>query len=160
MKVHAEGGAAGGGRRCVICYGNPLCGDDGLGWYIGRRLEEKKLPAHTRIVVCHQLTPDLAEPISRAYQVVFVDARLKGRPGEVTCTRLFPGKRPVSPIGHTMTPHTLLVLSCWLYGKAPTARVYSVVGTNFKPGDSFSPEVEHVLPTLVSLVWDALAAVA
>ena len=160
MTVHAEGGVVGCWRRLVICYGNPLCGDDGAGWHIGRRLEEKKLPAHTRIVVCHQLTPDLAEPISRVDQVVFVDARLKGRPGEVTCTRLVPEGSSLSPIGHIITPPALLAISRWLYGRSPTARVYSVTGTRFKPGDAFSPEVKHMLPFLASLVWGSLTAAA
>ena len=156
MPVHDRNGAAGDGRRLVICYGNPLCGDDGVGWHIGRCLEEKKLPAHILIVVCHQLTPDLAEPISQAEQVVFVDARLKGRPGEVTCTPLVSEGSPFSPIGHTMTPPTLLALSQWLYGKTPAALLYSVVGTRFKPGDALSPEVERVLPTLLPLVCRCL----
>ena len=160
MTAHDRNGAAGCGGRLVICYGNPLCGDDGVGWHIGRCLEEKKLPAHTRIVVCHQLTPDLAEPISRSELLVFVDARLKGMPGDVTCTPLVPGESPFSPIGHTVTPPTLLALSQWLYGKAPAALLYSVAGTRFKPGDAFSLEVERVLPTLEFLVWRCLTTTA
>ena len=159
MKVHAEGGTAGGGGRCVICYGNPLCGDDGIGWHIGRRLAERQLPGHTWIVVCHQLTPDLAEPISRSAQVVFVDAQVRGRPGEVACTRIVPGENPLPPIGHAASPHTLLALSRWLYGKAPMALIYSVTGIRFNPGDALSPEVEHVLPALVSLLANTLGAV-
>lgn len=160
MTVHDRYGAAECGRRLVICYGNPLCGDDGVGWHIGRCLEEKMLPTHSRIMICHQLTPDLAEPISRSERAVFVDARLKGRPGEVTCIPLVPGETPLPLIGHTVTPHTLLTVSQWLYGKAPAARLYSVAGTRFKPGDAFSPEVERVLPALVSLVWRYLITAA
>jgi hydrogenase maturation protease len=159
MTVHDRSGVAGCGRRLVICYGNPLCGDDGVGWHIGRCLEEKKLPVHTRIVMCQQLTPDLAEPISRSAQVVFVDAQVRGRPGEVACTRIVPGATPLPPIGHATSPHTLLALSRWLYGKAPMALIYSVTGIRFNPGDGLSPEVEHVVPTLVSLLGDALGAV-
>ena len=158
MTVHDRNGTAGGGRRLVICFGNPLCGDDGVGWHIGRCLEEKKPPAHTRIVVCHQLTPDLAEPISRSELVVFVDAQLKGRPGEVTCIPLVPGESPLPPIGHAVTPPTLLALSRWLYGKFPPAQMYSLTGTRFNPGDVFSPEVECVLSTLVALVWRCLTS--
>ena len=160
MKVPTESGVAGCDKLLVICYGNPLCGDDAVGWDIGRRLRVKKLPARTRIVLCHQLTPDLAEPVSQVGRVVFVDARLKGRPGDITCIGLVPGESLLSPFGHTMTPPTLLALSRWLYGKAPAARLYSVVGSRFKPGDVFSQEVERALPTLVSCVWDALTATA
>jgi hydrogenase maturation protease len=142
----------------IICYGNPICGDDGVGWVMGQRLAGKKLPAHARVVVCHQLTPDLAEPISQAARVVFVDARLKGNPGEVTCTRLEPGEVFLDPIGHSAKPHTLLGLSRWLYGKTPEALIVSVAGTRFKPGEPFSPEVERVLPRMTSRVRACLTA--
>lgn len=58
----------------IIGYGNPLRGDDGLGWHVAQRLAAV-LPQHrARIEVCHQLTPELAEPISRADLVIFIDA--------------------------------------------------------------------------------------
>lgn len=142
----------------VICFGNPMCGDDGVGWDMGRRLLEKNFPTRTRIIVCHQLTPDLAEPISMAERVVFVDACLKGSPGEVTCTRLDPGENRLGSIGHSMKPQTLLGLSRWLYGKTPETTIVSVAGTRFKLGDPFSPEVERVLPMMASRIRACLAA--
>jgi len=142
----------------IICYGNPLCGDDGVGWVIGRRLTEMNLPAGARVLVRHQLTPDLAETISRAKRVVFVDARLTGNPGEVTCARLAPGENPLDPIGHCTKPQTLLALSRWLFGKVPEALVYSVAGTCFQPGEPLSPEVERVLPAMASRIRACLSA--
>ena len=158
MKGHAEEGLAGRVMLLIICYGNPLCGDDGVGWVIGQQFAEKKLPARTRVVVCHQLTPELADPISQAERVVFVDACLKGNPGKVTCMRLDPEGNHLGPIGHIMKPQTLLGISRWLYGKAPEALIVSVAGTRFKLGEPFSPEVERVLPTMAYRIRACLTA--
>ncbi|MCL4804536.1 MAG: hydrogenase maturation protease, partial [Anaerolineae bacterium] len=65
----------------VIGYGNPLRGDDGVGWRVVEALEES-LSASSLIAV-HQLTPELAGTISEVGQVVFVDATAGNSPGEV-----------------------------------------------------------------------------
>ena len=130
----------------VICYGNPLRGDDGLGWEIARRLAGKPLPAQARIEVCHQLTPELAEPISQAERVVFVDARAGGKPGEATWTSLHPLEGLLYPVGHALGPESLLTLSRQLYGKVPKAIMCSVAGMHFGLGEAFSQEVTQVLP--------------
>ena len=50
----------------VLAYGNPLRRDDGVGWVIGERLAELLPEEAVDVRVLHQLTPELAEPISRA----------------------------------------------------------------------------------------------
>ena len=72
----------------VIAWGNPLREDDGVAWHVleGLRALQPRpwLPA-LRLRHAHQLTPELAECVSRAAGVVFVDARRDGTPGEVRC---------------------------------------------------------------------------
>ena len=58
----------------LLCYGNPLRRDDGVGWVIGERLAEMLREDVADVRVLHQLTPELAEPISRAGAVIFIDA--------------------------------------------------------------------------------------
>lgn len=140
----------------AICYGNPLRGDDGLGWEIARRLAGKTLPAHARIDVYHQLTPELAEPISHAERVVFVDARTGGEPGEITCTPIRPAEDRRTPVGHALGPEGLLALSRELYGKVPEAVMCSVAGTHFGLGETFSREVEQALPDAAARIWACL----
>jgi hypothetical protein len=57
----------------VIGYGNELRGDDGVGPKTAMAVSEWHFPG-VKTMVCHQLTPDLAEPIAAAERVVFIDA--------------------------------------------------------------------------------------
>ena len=68
----------------VIGYGNTLRGDDGVGPKVAEAVEALQLPG-VRTLVCQQLSPEHAEPISRARVVVFVDAAVDA-PREVQIT--------------------------------------------------------------------------
>src|ERR1035441_6445297 len=57
----------------VIGYGNTLRGDDGVGPRVAEAIEKLNLPG-VRTLVCQQLSPEYADPVSRARTVVFVDA--------------------------------------------------------------------------------------
>ena len=39
----------------IICFGNPLRGDDAVGWRVAERLPAADVGA--RVVACHALTP-------------------------------------------------------------------------------------------------------
>ena len=71
----------------VIAWGNPLREDDGVAWHVVeglRRLQPRPSLPLLRLRHAHQqLTPELAEPVSHAAGVVFVDARRDGTPGQV-----------------------------------------------------------------------------
>ena len=67
-------------RTLIIGYGNPLRGDDGLGWQVASELA-KCVDALISVVAVHQLTPELAEPVSDADLVIFVDSSCDGEPG-------------------------------------------------------------------------------
>ena len=57
----------------VIGYGNTLRGDDGVGPHVAEAIGAMRLPeVHT--IVCQQLSPEHAAPISLAETVIFVDA--------------------------------------------------------------------------------------
>ena len=57
----------------VIGYGNTLRGDDGVGQKVAEVIASLGLSG-IRALSCHQLTPELADPISEVRMVVFVDA--------------------------------------------------------------------------------------
>jgi hydrogenase maturation protease len=139
----------------VIGYGNPLCGDDGVGPYIVGRLADDagELSGDIECLSVHQLTPELAENISRAAAVIFIDAAAGGKmPGGVTCYKLARSARP-SEVGsgaftHHVSPETLLENAGFLYGRRPVAYLYTVSGENFNLGAPFSPAMEAALPGL------------
>jgi len=109
----------------VIAWGNPLREDDAVAWHVLEGLRTLRprpsLPAlHLRHA--HQLTPEMAECISRAAGVVFVDARRDGTPGEVRCEEVAPTAGQ-NPLAHSLSPRALLLYAEQLYGRAPRAVV-------------------------------------
>ena len=132
----------------VIGYGNPLRGDDGVGWRVVEALEES-LSASSLIAV-HQLTPELAGTISEVGQVVFVDATAGNSPGEV---ELF----PIGPVtaragSHETTPGALLAMAAELFGRCPPAFMLTISGASFELSETLSPPVAEAVPVAVSRV--------
>jgi hydrogenase maturation protease len=135
----------------VIGYGNPLCGDDGIGPCVVEQLAlaMEELNFEVEYLTLRQLTPELAEPISRAQLVIFVDAAVGGMVGEISCSELIPSTETFSmtrsTFTHYMNPIALLESARLLYGNCPRAYLYTIAGENFKLGDSFSQVVESTL---------------
>ncbi len=131
----------------VIAWGNPLREDDGVAWHVLEGLRTLRprpgLPAlHLRHA--HQLTPEMAECVSRASGVVFVDARREGTPGEVRCQAISPSAGS-NPLAHSLRPEGLLVYAEALYGRAPQAAIVSIAGERFGMGEELSPAVRHAV---------------
>jgi hydrogenase maturation protease len=104
-----------------------------------------------RFETVHQLAPELAEPLSRARGVVFVDARTDGAPGVVSHERIVPGGGD-APVTHALTPRTLLLYAERLFGRAPPATLVGIGAAYFDHGDALSPQVEAALPEAVRQV--------
>jgi hydrogenase maturation protease len=138
----------------VIAWGNPLREDDGVAWHVLEALRALRphpaLPAlHLRHA--HQLVPEMAECVSRATGVVFVDARRDGKPGEVRCEAVEPAAGS-NPLAHSVSPQSLLLFAQSLYGRAPRAVVLSITGERFGMGEALSPLVRRALPKAVRAV--------
>src|SRR5262245_29107852 len=87
-------------RVLIIGYGNPLRADDGVGWQAARHLAELLRDEPIEILALHQLTPELAEPISRADLIIFIDASNEGQPGSWKCERLEVNTTPGNSLAH------------------------------------------------------------
>ena len=130
----------------IIGYGNPLRSDDGFGWHASRLLAQALAGQDVEVITCHQLTPELAEPLSKCRRAVFIDADAQGKPGEIHC-RAIPPQNPASPaFTHTCTPSGLLASARQLYGHRPRAIVITVSAQTFEFGDALSPVVSAALP--------------
>jgi hydrogenase maturation protease len=139
-------------RLLVIGFGNPLRSDDGLGWRIAERLAAEWPEAE--VITCQQLTPELAEPISRAARVAFVDAAADGAPGRLHEQRLLPAAVAPASFTHHLSPNALLALSEKIYGLLPEAALFTVTGESFDYGQTLSPAVEAALPGLIRRIRD------
>jgi hydrogenase maturation protease len=124
-------------RALVIGYGNECCGDDGIGPAVIRRLETMKL-TDVRTLAVHQLSPDLAEAVSVAERVLFVDASITAQPSPITIKAVGPNVA-TSILSHACTPGMVLALAQMLYGRCPCAWLMQIEGHCFEPGDSLSP---------------------
>jgi len=89
--------------------------------------------------------PELAEDMSHAQVVVFIDAEDTGNPGQVRCEGISP-KREEFSFSHHLTPSALLGLSEKLYGSAPRAMLVAISGENFDHGEILSEYVARALP--------------
>jgi hydrogenase maturation protease len=139
-------------RTLIIGYGNPLRGDDAVGWLAAQRLAESPDAAHTDVRVLQQLSPELAEPLARARRVIFIDACDGGLPGTVTWQPLDAALEPDNAFTHRLTPASLLASARQLYGRAPAAVVITIAGESFDYGETLSPAVGQALPQVVRLV--------
>ena len=137
-------------RILILGYGNPLRGDDGLGWRAAEALSND-FAEGMEIRTCHQLLPEVAEPVSRADTIFFIDAARDGEPGELRCTPLNPEKA-AARFTHQLSPAGILSLSDELYGRVPKAFLLSICGESFELGEKLSPVVVATLPRLTGLV--------
>jgi len=122
-------------RLLVIGCGNELRSDDGVGPRVAAAVDQLQLPG-VQAILCHQLTPELADPLSRADRVVFVDATVEPVPA-VQLRQLNPDASD-QPLAHTVDPRTLLALARELFGRAPLAWELIIPVENLEFGDSLS----------------------
>lgn len=106
------------GDFLVIGYGNTLRGDDGVGPHVAEAVRALRLPG-VNTLVCQQLSPEHAAPISLAQTVIFVDAAVDA-PREVQLRRLEPSDT-TQLMAHAADPRTMLALSRDVFGHVPQA---------------------------------------
>lgn len=140
----------------VIGYGNPLRGDDGLGWRAAEALAQGGAPAPITILTCQQLTPELAEPISQAQRVILIDAAQGSPPGFITHRRIILDNHTPPALSHHLEPGALLACAQALYGSAPPLDLWTVNGADFEIGETLSPAVEAALPQLIARIRASL----
>jgi hydrogenase maturation protease len=119
----------------VLGYGNTLRSDDGVGPKVVEAIAALKLPG-VQTLSCDLLTPELADPISRADTVVFVDAAFDA-PAEVQLRPLAPADSSQIMV-HAADPRTMLALARDVFGHAPKAWWLTIPVENIGIGEQFS----------------------
>jgi hydrogenase maturation protease len=147
-------------RGLVIGYGNPLRGDDGFGWTVARKLaDESANDGATRVIAAHQLTPELAEPVSEADLVIFVDASRDGEPGAWSAKEIAPSPTE-SALGHQFDAAGLLACAREIYAACPRAILVSVGADSFDCRETLSSRVAAVVPDVLRYIHNQLSAQA
>jgi hydrogenase maturation protease len=141
-------------RVLIIAYGNPLRCDDGIAWQAAEELRRQFASnAEVSIICVHQLTPELAEDVSCAETVIFLDATQNEKTGKVGCEHvaLQPGALHFS---HHLAPGEVLAFSNQLYGASPRGFLISIHGEHFDHGETLSATAINALPQVVTTVTD------
>lgn len=142
----------------LIGYGNPLREDDGIGWRVVAEMANGQLDTwqnpqsaidNPQFITVHQLLPELAEPISQADLVIFVDAAVAGAPGEIRRIDLTPQAEKPGAFSHQVGPAGLLESARVLYGRFPPATLFTVTAAQMGYGEALSPAIAAALPDLL-----------
>jgi hydrogenase maturation protease len=120
----------------VIGYGNTLRRDDGVGPRVADAVAALALPG-VHALACPLLTPELADPVSQARVVIFVDAAVDA-PREVQMRKL--AAAGTSQImAHAASPATLLALARDVFGHVPEAWWLTIPAEDLGIGEELSP---------------------
>ena len=125
----------------VIGYGNTLRRDDGAGPWVAERITNL-LGTAVDCWIERQLLPEMAERISQAQRVVFVDAQSGTTEMQVRQLRL---DAPSPATGtHYCDPINLLTLAATLFGSAaPLAWLVTIPADDFSHGEGLSATTWH-----------------
>lgn len=138
MKQSPETGAA--RELLVIGYGNELRGDDGVGPKVAAAVEALHLPGVVTLI-CQQLSPEIAEPVSQARRVVFVDASVEAS-RDVQLRKLEPAVSS-QIMAHAADPCTMLALARDVFGHCPEAWWLTIPAEYTGFSEELSPPVRQ-----------------
>ncbi len=149
----------------LIGYGNPLRGDDGIGWRVIEEIANRQSSIVNRqrdnpqsalrtpqLIAVHQLLPELAEPISEADLVIFVDASVEGEPGAMAVRAIEPAPPQIGAFTHHFDPAGLLGYAREVYGRFPRAYLVTVTAVSLGYSEGLSETVEAVLPEVLNQI--------
>lgn len=140
------------GKVLVIGYGNSLRGDDGIGPAVAQAFADEDATECADVIVCHQLTPELAESIAAVDLAVFVDAAVNIQPGLVVVREIHAASTLPSALAHTADPAALLDLARRLYDRAPQTFLVTIGATSVALGEGLSDAVAGALPKAIAAV--------
>ena len=147
-------------RALVLACGNSHRGDDAVALHVAKSLVCGFCDGGTEVHSQHQWLPEMAETISEANLVIFVDASAEVPPGEVS-TRLVTAQPSPQAFTHSMSPEKLLAMARDVYHSLPQeAYIISIGGESFAPSDQLSERVRHAIPLALDQVKAILSGVS
>jgi hydrogenase maturation protease len=132
----------------VIGYGNTLRNDDAVGPRVVEAIEARHFPGVSTLS-CPLLTPEIAEPVSRASMAIFVDAAVDA-PRSVQLRKLAPADSS-QVTAHAAGPRTILALARDVFGHSPEAWLLTLPVVDLGLGDRLSPLAQR--GTAFAIQW-------
>lgn len=136
----------------LIGYGNSIRRDDGVGpAVVARFLNHSGL----RVLICQQLTPELAVDLSKCERVLFVDAEISD--GDSPRMRaLSPVSDPVK-LGHVINPEWLLGLTEAMAGSRPLAWLVTLPVQELSYGEMLSKHAGKMADAATEMIHEWIA---
>lgn len=142
-------------RILVLACGNPLRQDDGAAWQVARHAMAKPRArgVDIELVTCMQYLPELAEALSQAVGVVFIDASVNVRPGTARLSQVASAPAGPAAMTHHLSPDGLMNLALSLYGSVPAwAYLVEIGAAEFGVAEAVSERVESGIERGVGLL--------
>jgi len=140
----------------VIGCGNPLRGDDGVGWYAVDLLEKAFKDSEIKFLKCRELMPELSADLNEAGFVLFIDASVNTQAHTVEETVVTPEGNLSAVETHQLNPAGLLAFTGALYENMPDAIMLTVKGESFEYGERLSDSLVASAVELVDRADDIL----
>jgi len=151
-------------RTRILCLGNELVRDDGVGIRVGRILASLPLPEDVQVEFTPQLAFDLLEAVQGAERLVLVDAMHTGRPTG-TCITLegaaIERYAAGAAVSHTVGIAELIEVARRLAPEREPASIVfvGIEGQAFDEyGIELTPVVRQAIPDAVTQVLRAIGA--
>jgi hydrogenase maturation protease len=148
----------------IICLGNELVRDDGIGIRVGRVLARLPLPPNAHVELAPHLGWNLLDVVAEADRLILVDAMSTGQPPG-TCVslegRAIERYNSGAAASHTLSIAELMELALRLApGRAPTSLHFvGIEGVAFAEyGTELTPAVKAAIPVAVEAVLRLLDA--
>ncbi len=145
--------------RCLIlACGNALRGDDAIGPWLAQWTEEHfACDPRVRVLARQQWTPELAEEVTAAHSVLFIDCSVESAPGAISVIPVKPASAGPGLATHHIGAPELLALAQELYGSLPHQALLLTVGagsTELREG--LSAAVTAALPEACVLLQETV----
>ncbi len=140
-------------RALILACGNSLRGDDAAALHVARELRSGLCEPETAIHSSTQWTPELAESISEAEVVIFVDASAVLPPGAVQTRKISPIPDAPGSFSHRSSPAGLLALAQHLYKLVPSRAFLVTIGAqSFELSEELSEPVRLAIPEVIEQI--------
>ena len=114
--------------RAIIGYGNEIRGEDAFGIDVVKELQKIELK-DTKLILLHQLTPEIVLELFDADEIVFIDT-LYDEKNHYTLECSLKEQNNLN-LSHHISPKTIIYMLSTLYGKKPKFFIYSITSSNF-----------------------------
>ena len=146
-------------KKIVIGIGNPLRGDDALGYVVVNAFNEKYGEGELADVDCfhmQQLGLELLPYFEDCEVLIFVDASVKVDVGALQMELIEPGSMVDNPVSHFFDPETLLSSTYALYQAHPKTYLLSVGASDFEIREGLSEKIEASVPKVLEKIESIL----